>query len=66
MFWTTAFIEISVGWYKSRFFSSVSKSKELNYVLVKWRYMIPHIEGNEGGKFFLYRLGATSSFKNTL
>lgn len=25
------------------------KSKELYYVLVKWRYVIPHIEGNEGG-----------------
>lgn len=27
------------------------KSKELYYVLVKWRYVIPHIEGNEGETF---------------
>lgn len=35
------------------------KSKELYYALVKWRYVIPHIEGNKGGKHFLFRLDAT-------
>lgn len=48
------------GWFF--FFSSVCKSKELCYVLVKWHYMSPHIEGNKEGKVFPVQVGCHVEF----